>query len=898
MRQFLTALHHQNKLTFDYSRNGWVWDIDELQAMNITSNVADLMVTRLGELPEDTLRTLTLAACVGSRFDLATLALIAPDLQGDVSVGMRPAIEAGLVIPDRGPSVQHGARDLTPKPTRLRFLHDRMQQAAYGMLNEQAKREAHLRIGSLLQSSVADVATSERLFKIVDHLNIGHELLVDSAKRRDLARLNLEAARRAVSAAAYAAACDYADDGLALLPDDRWQTDYELTLGLHRVQVDAEYLRGDFEASQHLIDDMRPRLHSPLEQAEVLSALVVQQTLSGLYRPAIDTAREALALLGIDIPVHDVDATLSKELDHYAEAMDGREPQALLELPDTTLPDTVVALRLLAALCPLGYIADPLLWRVAATKMVNLSLAHGHTPDSALGYAFFGLLHSAVLHSYERAYDLARLGMALAERYSDASQLCKTTHMFCSAINHWSQPLREFDAANRRGFQAGLQSGELQYAGYHRYNRSLCLFHVGTDLKALVPELEELLAFSRKTKNQHAADPIVAVMRAALDLTGDTPEPGTFTFEHTSEPDFIDDLVSRDARPALCHYHIIKSQVLYLYGQIDDAQRCAERATADLAFVPGAMSVAVHAFYASLITVAALERTGDEVPPEHLEPVTRWLRQLQEWADSCPDNFLHKSLLVAAEVARLDGDLWQAADLYDRAIDEASRTGYRQEEALARERAGLFWLAQRRHKMAAVYLNEAQHGYQLWGASRKARMLVDAHAALIAGRPTARPESAPSMPFFTLLSSTGAALDFATVMKASQTISKEVDLEGLVKKLITIAVETAGAQRGYLLLLKEGTLCIESSSAVDTGERRFLEVLPLELWPLSRIMVEPPSQCGADELGEPKIEHLHSSVVGDHDVGRLEVAMGDATGMGRDQRVGERRHHVEKALDG
>jgi predicted ATPase/transcriptional regulator with GAF, ATPase, and Fis domain/tRNA A-37 threonylcarbamoyl transferase component Bud32 len=829
LRQFLTALHHKGKLTFDYSRNGWVWDIDELEAMNITTNVADLMVTRLEELDVDTIRTLRLAACVGSRFDLATLALIAPHLQGDVSGGMRPAIEAGLVIPDRGSATQHGGGDVAPESTRLRFLHDRVQQAAYGMLDEPAKREAHLRIGSLLQSSVADVATSERLFEIVDHLNIGRDLVVEPAKRLNLARLNLDAARRAVAATAYAAASDYAAGGLVVLPDERWQTDYELTLGLHRVQVDAEYLRGDFEASQQLIKDMRPRLRTHLEQAEILGALVVQQTLSGLYRPAIDSAREALALLGVDIPVRDVDATLSRELGHYTRAMDGREPQALLELPDTTSPDTVVALRLLAALCPLGYIAEPLLWRVAATKMVNLSLAQGHTPDSAVGYAFFGLLHSAVLHSYRSAYDYGRLGIALAEQYADASQLCKTTHMFCAFINQWSRHFREFDADNRRGFQAGLQSGEHQYAGYHRYNRALCLFHLGTNLQALIPELQELLRFGRTTRNQHATDPIVGVMRAALDLAGETPEPGTFIFEQTSEPDFLGDLVSRDARPALCHYHVIKCQVLYVYGRIDDAQRCAERAATGLLFVPGHMSVAVHAFYASLIAVEAMERAGDGVQAEQLDAIKGWLHQLQRWADSCPDNFLHKSLLVAAEVARLEGDLWQAAELYDRAIDEASRSGYRQEEALAHERAGLFWLAQHRHKMAAVYLNEAQHGYQLWGASRKARMLADAHADLIAGTPaTSRRESGPSMPFFTLLSSTGAALDFATVMKASQTISKEVDLEALVKKLVKIAVETAGAQRGHLLLLKEGKLGVEASSTFETGERRYRPSLPVD----------------------------------------------------------------------
>lgn len=829
LRQFLTALHHEGKLTFDYPRNGWVWDIHELEAMNITTNVADLMVTRLQALPEETLQTLRLAACIGSRFDLATLALMAPNLQGDTAGGMLPAIEVGLVVPDRGGVTQHGTSDVAARSQRLRFLHDRVQQAAYGMLTEQAKREAHLRIGSLLQSSIADVATSERLFEIVDHLNIGHDLLSEPARRRDLARLNLEAARRAVSATAYAAACDYAVGGLVVLPGERWDTDYELTLGLHRVQVDAEYLRGDFEASQRLIEEMRPRLRTDLEQAEVLGALVVQQTLSGRYRPAINTAREALALLGVELPEEDVDATLSQELGHYTEAMDGREPQALLDLPDVTSPQTVVALRLLAALCPLGYIADPLLWRVAATKMVNLSLAHGHTPDSAVGYAFFGLLHSAVLHSYQMAYDFGRLGIALAEQYGDASQLCKTTHMFCAFINQWSRHFREFDADNRRGFQAGLQSGEHQYAGYHRYNRALCLFHLGTNLQTLIPELQELLRFGRTTRNQHATDPIVGVMRAALDLADETPEPGTFIFEHTSEPEFLDDLVARDARPALCHYHVIKCQVFYVYGEIEEAQRCAERAATGLMFVPGHMSVAVHAFYASLIAVAALEGTGNGLEAKHLDPIKGWLDQLQRWADSSPDNFLHKSLLVAAELARLEGDLWQAADLYDRAIDEASRSGYGQEEALAHERAGLFWLARRRHKIAAVYLNEAQHGYQLWGASRKARMLAEAHADLIAGTPaTSRSGSGSSTPFLTLLSSTGAALDFATVMKASQAISKEIDLEGLVKQLIKIAVETAGAQRGHLLLLKEGKLGVEASSTFDTGERRHRPAVPVD----------------------------------------------------------------------
>jgi len=227
--------------------------------------------------------------------------------------------------------------------------------------------------------------------------------------------------------------------------------------------------------------------------------------------------------------------------------------------------------------------------------------------------------------------------------------------------------------------------------------------------------------------------------------------------------------------------------------------------------------------------VAAEEHVTDGPKPARVDQIKRRQQQLERWAESCPDNFLHKALLVAAEVARLEGDGWKAADLYDRAIEEAGRSGYLQEEALARERAGLFWLGKNRPKIAAPYLSEAHHGYQLWGASRKAHMLATEHGGLIAGTPAASHSTrVTAMPFLTLLSSTGAALDFAAVMKASRTISQQIDPEELVKKLIRIAVETAGAQRGYLLLSKDGKLLIEASSMFDHGERRYRPSIPID----------------------------------------------------------------------
>ncbi len=822
LKQVLTTLYRQASISFDYSLNHWVWDTEELEAMKITNNVVDLMISRLNELPQETLQALRLAACIGSRFDLSTLELISTERKNSVFDQLNPAIEAGLVIQDRHRSSRQDFPRTSTERQRLRFLHDRVQQAAYEMLSEELKKEIHLQIGLQLQASIPDVAQSERVFEVVDHLNVGSDLLIDQSKRRELATLNLEAAGRAVSATAYGAGCDYVVAGLTLLPSDCWQTDYELTRDLHKVQVDAEYLRGDFELSQELINTMLQKLHTPLEQAEVQGVLVIQQTMGGDYRQAITTCCEALAKLGVSMPKGDLEVALREELVRYSEALDGRDPSLLLNAPEVTSQEVAIALRLLANILPLCYIADPPLRLVATAKIVNLSLTHGHTPDSATGYAFFGLLQSSALHNYPEAYRFGQLAMALSDKYSDASQMCRTTHMFCTSINHWSRHLRDFDAINRRGFQAGLQSGELQFAGYHRYNRALCLFHLGTNLKELVPELEDLIRFGRKTHNQHATDPVLAVMRATLDLAGDTPEPGSFLFEHIHDSEFLEDLVARAAMPTIAHYHIIKSQVLYLYGRIEEAQICSEKAAAALSFISGHVATANHEFYAALIAVAVLEATSQGNSLKLMEQIKRRQQQLQQWADGCPDNFLHKSLLISAEISRLEGEGWRAAELYDRAIEESGRSGYLQEEALARERAGLFWLGQNRRKIASVYFSEAHHGYQLWGSPRKARLLVQEQGGLIAGTPMPSQSSGrTSMPFLTLVSTTGSALDFAAVMKASRTISREVDLDGLVKKLVRIAVETAGAQRGYLLLVKKGTLLIEASSTFDKGEIRY-----------------------------------------------------------------------------
>jgi hypothetical protein len=213
--------------------------------------------TPVEELPRSTLAAIQLASCIGGRFDLGTLALIAGEHSEGARDLIRPAVDAGLVIPDRDGSLKDPGETSIGRG-RFRFLHDRVQQAAHAMLDEPTRIAAHLQIGQRLRASIPDLAGSDRLFEVVEHLNAGVELITDDVSRGELAALNLVAARRALAATAPVAADAYAAKGLSCLPADRWQSSYEWTRDLLRARVDAAYLRGDFEFAAHDHGDAHP----------------------------------------------------------------------------------------------------------------------------------------------------------------------------------------------------------------------------------------------------------------------------------------------------------------------------------------------------------------------------------------------------------------------------------------------------------------------------------------------------------------------------------------------------------------------------------------------------------------------------------------------------------------
>jgi predicted ATPase/signal transduction histidine kinase len=855
--QFLDALYEEGLIRFSATVDGvadrprWCWDLDRIEQSRITDNVVDLMAQKLRKLPPQTVKVLQLAACLGNRFDVPALAVIDKRRIGETYADLFPAIQEGMLLPTT--DLEFLEPENVDGPLgflHCGFLHDRVQQAAYALIEDASKPRLHLEIGRRLLASTDESTRPPRIFELVDHLNLGRRLISSPGERIELARLDLEAARKAKLATAYGAALRYLEHGMATFEGD-WDNHYALTRALFRERAEVEYLNGNHTRSEGLIDEIWARA-VPLDRAEAYAQLVTQHTLLGNNEAAITAAAKALSLVGIDFPSEDeLQAELDVELARFDRALDGRPVASLVDLPSMTDPRIMVAMKLLMTVHTATFFSNRfLLYSWVLARMTNLSMEYGNAPESAKGYASFGNTLAAHRSRYELGFEFGELGLSLARKYDDNSLRCKACLILSMFLNHWVQPIAMAEAFDEEGERTGMDEGELQFVGYLLfYGRTANRFHRGEPLDQLLTEVRKHLAFTRKVKHSLSTDSLLGALLVMSNLVGSTRAPCSFDLEELSEADYLRACGEDRSFAALAFYETNKAFALYLLGDAEAALLSIEKAKPLLGYIKGVLTEAEHCFYHSLILAALSSNVRirshpvpDRQRSAYREELNANLDHLRSWAEHCPANFLHASLLVAAEMARLDGDGAQAASLYDRAIAAARDNGFRQDQALASELAGRFWLSRGNEDSALVYLRNALDSYGAWGAKRKQSILLRTYPELSArpragsqpenggrlasdGSPSLVPRDSSALFTDRTLITT---LDLASVLKACQVISSETDLGPLLDRLLRVVIESAGARRGVVMLARDGRLRIAASITAGPEQATLLTDTPVE----------------------------------------------------------------------
>ncbi|HEX5802850.1 MAG TPA: response regulator, partial [Azospira sp.] len=822
--QFLQSLYREQLVSFRLGeggqRSGWTWDVARIEAVDITDNVVDLLVDRLRELPEATQSALRQAACIGNTFSLETLCIIHQSSGDSLLNDLMPALQAEL-LQSIGENV---AGD------RFRFSHDRVQQAAYVLIDESRRKAVHLEIGRLLLANLSPAELAERIFEVVDQLDAGCELIADAGERLHLAELNLAAAERAARANAYQAALGYLDTAIACLPAEAWTAHYALALELYRRRAEVAYLNGDYERSMADIAAVREHARDVLDQAAICALLITEYTVLGRNVEAVETAHGTLAMLGIEVPSGDLRQALEAEIAPIKAALKDRSIASLYDLPEMQDPVQRMAMKVLMPVHTAAYFAgmrDLYGWYLA--KMTNLSLRYGHVPESLKGYASLGGVLCGDFGEFNDGYEFAKLAIRLTDRFPDNGLKCRASLIMVSFVNHWVRHVGDSDLYLQPGIDAGLEAGEHQFVCYLlMWGKTINQMYRGVGLERQLKQIDESLQFTRKVKNHLATDSILGARAVVANLLGQTAHASSFDTETLTEADFLAGCAEHNSHSSLCFYHTVRAWALYLHGNYLAARDSIEHAVKNYKFIASYVTEADLRFLHSLILIAL----DDQMPrPAIIAEVDANQEMLRNWARFCPENFRHKHDLIEAERARIEHRVGEAVAAYDKAIERAGNGGFVHDEALANELAGRFWLERGKTEFAASHLRRAYRCYQVWGARRKQELLIEQYAEVFnagvadgGATHTGRTRRTATSVASTRMSET---FDFDAIINAAHLIAGERDPVELKKKLMRIALANAGADRGFLILDDDGTLVVEAS-AEEGGEFSDLPSLPLD----------------------------------------------------------------------
>ncbi|EGJ32319.1 MULTISPECIES: AAA family ATPase [Moorena] len=830
INEFIKSLYSEGWLYFNYPSQKWEWDIEQIKAQPLTDNVVELMTKKVKDLPTKTQALLKLAACIGNQFDLKTLAVIYEKSIGETATDLRSALQSGLIIP-LSYAYQLVELDIEGLSNQLiveyKFAHDRIQQAVYSLIPKADTQAVHLGVGKLLLQNTSSEESEQKLFEIVNQLNKGRELIEEQTERDELARLNLRAGKKAKSSAARQPAFNYLQTGLSLLSNQSWSQQYDLTLNFYVEAAEAAYTIANYDQMEPLIEIVLQKAQTLLDKVKVYEVKIQAYSAQIKFIEAIKTGLEVLKLLGIELPERPSQSDLTAEIEQIKSALGGRQPQELIDLPQMTDPYKLTTMGIMNYLFTPTFITNNQLCLVIWCRQVNLSIQYGNSADSAFPYVGYGII-LCLRGELEAGYQFGQLALKLLELFKDRTFKARTYSTYKIFLKHWKEPLRDTSSFCMEGYQSGIETGDLEHAASAIDGYVYALYLSGVELIDAKKETAKAIAATIQTKQEAFIHWTQTYMQAILNLMGEADNPCRLIGEAYDEEKMMPAHLASGDRTALMHAYSHKLTLCYLFQEFQQAVENADQFEEYAANAASSFIFTTAYFYDALARLAFYPDASETERAEILTKVAAKQEKMELWAKQAPMNFLHKFYLVEAERSRVLGKDSEARDYYDRAITLAHKNEYLNDEALAYELAGKFYLARNQNHVARHYLQDAHYTYQGWGAVAKVKDLEARYPQFLATVSTDSIKTSLNPSITDSGKTTSGVLDINSILKASQTISGEIIPDKLLEKLMKILIENAGAQQGFLILYKDGDWVIEAEGTVDSDQVTTLQSLPVD----------------------------------------------------------------------
>ncbi len=822
--QFLQNLYESGYINYNYESKKWIWNIQQIEALPISNNVLDLMSQRIYTLAPETQKLLALASCIGNYFPLKLLSELAKISQVEVRWTLLQALEEGFLLPHHGS--HYSIEDDSDQGVYFRFLHDRVEQAANQRLDKEEFAEKQWQIGQIILSQYPEEYIQENLFDLLSYLNNGRNYAQNEAQKQQLAEFNYQAGKKAKRSTAYSVANHFFEMAISIFPPNLWEKYYSKAFDLYKELGENEFLQGNFENSDRYLALCLEKAQDKLQKADIYKIKIAQFSGQGKYNEAVKMAISAVAMFDINLPnlndeAHFQEVT-GKEIEQYLAYIQKNGIDSLVDLPECQDDTIQAATDILGMALDCAAIGVPSASALLAIKIDNLTFQHGITHSTGLAFIFTATIYGAGFKDFPNAYKIANIALYLAEKRGIGTQfLPKIYHIFGYFAPLSNKSFAESAVYNRKAYEKGLETGDFVYATYGI--AVLPRFHFVLSIDMGLESAHYAISFLKKINSI----PVILICQSyigfAYCMKGLNKDTELFDFEDFTEENFLISF-SVAAPLFIAIYKRYKLQASYLLGNWAKAgELLAERNT--WISVLGGIDIpwrSEYYLYSGLIAMYFYEKTENEEEKAHYEAILDECIAEIDLLQACSDNFTPAYLILQAEKNRMHDNKLLVIENYYKAIEIAEKQEMPQYVGLAAERAALFFLDWDKKDFAKIYFQKAIYAYENWGASAKVKQLKEEYpefwllSSYSSSSATVRlnnlTNTKPSMSLGTKHSD---SLDFLSVMKASQAISQEIKLEALLRKMVTILMENAGAERALLIQDQDSEWLIAAEASVQ-----------------------------------------------------------------------------------
>lgn len=819
IKEFLKTLYRTNLIQYvedrnDFSKSGWRWDVLRIRQENITDNVIELMVGKFKNLSKDTIEILKVACCLGIRFDLATLGRILNRTEFQIVGDLKEAINEGMLLKEK---------------TKIAFVHNKVMEATYSLLSEENKKDIHYRIGREYLREFNDDDPKGNPFQIAHQWNMVKECL-SREEQEQLLDINYMAGIRAKASAAYQDAAIFLQNGAELIPSSLWTSNYAFTFQFFKAWSEAEYLARNFDKAEELFKDILLRAKDILDKQKIYAIMIRHYITQMKSDQALEIGRTTLRQLGIPLPQKPGKIYILKEILKSKILLRKINVKSLIDLPDMQDPKIKAGVEILGICITPALISSPDYVPIIILKVFNLSLIHGIAPMSPFAITMYGLILAGPLGDIKKGIEFGEQGVSLLSKRQCSIARPSTLFSYVTTLLHLKVSFRERLDYSRRAMQVCLEEGNFEYYGYFLGEPPLARIYMGENLNLVGEEFRKNQIKSRQLK-QPLTDIYNDIFYQLVEnLTGKSENKLILNGDQFHAEKTISLLKERNDKAGQAFIQIMQIILYYLFDDHRSGLKLAMECEKNIDSLLGLPSIQIFYFFYAMLLSSEIIESGKR-KKKYLSRLKKIEQKYEKWSDACPDNYLNKYQLIRAEISRAEKrSPDETVRLYLNAVGSGTEYNLTHEVAIANERIAKYYLSRDLQALAKIFMTNAYYGYMKWGCTPKMDDLKQTYPHLISMEALGYDQKPGSANFYNgsehSSNYSSSSLDLASILKISRAISQEIKLDELLKTMLKVSIENAGAQTGSFFLYRDDRLFHVAIGFIDKPSKltRWVEV--------------------------------------------------------------------------